>query len=86
MAKRQKREPEDRAPMVYCGPTIPGVAKQFTTYTNGLSGLLEDAARRSPAVRGLIVPLEQLPDVMRQLKNKSGNIYALYCRAVQGKN
>ena len=37
------------APVAYCGPTIPGKAVQFTTYTHGLSSpLLEAVQAESP--------------------------------------
>ena len=36
-------------PVAYCGPTIPGKAVQFTTYTHGLSSPLLEAVQASPA-------------------------------------
>lgn len=83
-AKKQKKAPTDSATAVYCGPTIPGVAKQFTFYRDGLPAELEDARRETPAMGGLIVPLEELPEAMRQLRQGAGPIFTLY-RAVQGK-
>lgn len=66
------------AAIVYCGPTIRGVAKQYTVFQNGLPAALEEAAQAKPAIRGLIVPLEKLPEAMRDLRNGSGSIFALY--------
>ena len=35
MSKDQKKTTPATGPVVYCGPTIPGVAVQYTSYTNG---------------------------------------------------
>ena len=69
------------APVAYCGPTIPGKAVQFTTYTNGLSSPLLEAVQASPVLKALVVPLDQLPEVRRQLQVRAGQYYTLYCKA-----
>lgn len=69
------------APVAYCGPTIPGKAVQFTTYTNGLSSPLLEAVQASPVLKALVVPLDQLPEVRRQLQARAGRYYTLYCKA-----
>ena len=84
MTKKRKPPRAATSPVVYCGPTIPGIAKQYTIYSNGPVPALAAAAQRNPAIGGLIIPLDRLPEAMRQLRTKSGSIYALYCRA--GKN
>ena len=69
--------------VVYCGPTIPGVAKQYTVYKNGLTPALTEKTKRVPALGRLVLPLEDLPDAMRQMRMRSGPIYALF-QAVTG--
>ena len=59
------------------------MAKQFTTYNNGIPAGLKEAAEKNKVLAALIVPLEDLPEAMRQLRQRSGRIYALY-KAVQG--
>ena len=72
MAKQKNAVP---CPVViYCGPTIAGVAKQYTVYKGELP----------PALKELIFPLERLPEVRQQLNSKSGHIYRLY-KVVQAK-
>lgn len=83
-AKKQKKAAADSGTAVYCGPTIPGVAKQFTFYRDGLPAALEDAKKETPALGGLIVPLEELPEAMRQLCMGTGSIFTLY-KTVQGR-
>lgn len=83
MAKPKKTE--RAAAVVYCGPTIPGVAKQFTVYANGLPAPLAEAVQKDPAMGGLVIALEQLPDAMKKLRGGYGHIYRLY-RLAQAKN
>lgn len=84
MAKQIKTKEQSAAPVVYCGPSIPGVTNQFTTYTNGIPEALAAAIEKTPAMGGLVVPLEQLPDAMKKLRGGYGHIYRLF-RLVQAK-
>ncbi len=83
MAKTKKAE--QATPVVYCGPSIRGVAKQYTTYTNGIPTALAEAITRQPAMEGLVVPLDQLPEAMKNLRSGTGHISHLY-RLVQKKH
>lgn len=84
MAKQNKAGNESAAPVVYCGPSIPGVANQFTTYTNGIPDSLAEAIKKTPAMGGLVVPLDQLPEAMAKLRGGYGHISRLF-RLVQAK-
>ena len=46
MAKPKKAE--QATTVVYCGPSIPGVAKQYTAYTNGIPTALAEAIVKQP--------------------------------------
>jgi len=81
---KKKDPPEAAGPVVYCGPELPGVARQYTVYTNGLPAPLAEAAERDPALRGLILPLERLPEARRAFAEQSGHIYRLF-RLAQAK-
>lgn len=83
-ARKQKKDAADNTTMVYCGPTIPGVAKQFTFYRDGLPAALEAVRKETPTLDGLIVSLEELPLAMRQLRMGTGLLFNLY-RTVQEK-
>ena len=61
-----------------------GVAKQFSAYPTGLPEGLIAATEKYKVLTALIVPLEDLPEAMRQLRQKSGRIHTLY-KAVQGR-
>ena len=84
MTKRTRKAAEAAGTVVYCGPPIRGVAKQFTAYNNGIPEGLKAATEKNKVLAALIVPLEDLPEAMRQLRQRSGRIYTLY-KAVQGK-
>lgn len=70
--------------VAYCGPTIPGVARQYTVYTGGIPTPLAEAIEKNPAMEGLVIPLDQLPETMKKLRGGYGHIYRLY-RLVQAK-
>ena len=84
MTKRTKKAAEAAGTVVYCGPSIKGVARQYTAYNNGIPEGLKQAAEKNKILAALIVPLEDLPEAMRQLRQRSGRIYTLY-KAVQGR-
>lgn len=84
MTKRTSKAAGAASTVVYCGPSIKGVARQFTAYNNGTPEGLKAATEKNKVLAAMIVPLEELPEAMRQLRQKSGRIYTLY-KAVQGK-
>ena len=81
MAKVKKTE-QTAGTVVYVGPTVPGVANQNTFYSNGIPTPLTEAIAKNPAMGGLVIPLDQLPDAMKKLRGGCGHIYRLY-RLVQ---
>ena len=81
MSKDQKKTTPATGPVVYCGPTIPGVAVQYTTYTNGTPAALAEAIKEKPVLGGLVVPLDKLPEVRRQFHAGAGRYYTLYRKA-----
>lgn len=84
-AKKQIKSVEGPGTLVYCGPTIPGVAKQYTFYRGGIPAALKTAQKRKPVLAALTIPLEQLPEAMQQMDQKHGRIYALYQEAQRQK-
>lgn len=78
MTAKKRKQAEKATTVVYCGPTIPGVAKHYTFYRGGVPDTLKAAQEQIPALGGLLVPLEKLPEAMRQLREGTGPIYTLY--------
>ena len=84
MTKKTTRKAAEAAgTVVYCGPSIRGVAGSTPRTTTGSRRVERGGGEKQDPGR-LIVPLEELPEAMRQLRQKSGRIYTLY-QAVQGK-
>lgn len=52
---------------VYCGPTVRGVARQYTTFQGGIPDALGDFIKEHPAARQLIVSTAQFPAMRRRL-------------------
>jgi len=81
---KKKDPPEAAGPAVYCGPELPGIARRYTVYTNGLPAPLAEAAEKNPALRGLVVPLNRLPEARRSIGGQSGHFYRLFQLAQAG--
>lgn len=81
MTKTSKMIERPAGSSVYCGPTIPGVAKQFTVYTGGIPVQLKKAIEKNPVLGSLVVALGNLPEVMGQLRQGAGTYFVLYRKA-----
>ena len=67
-------------PCVYCGPTVRGVARQYTTFQGGIPDALRDFIREHPEARGLIVSTAQFPAMRRRLDTTGTAEAKLYKR------
>lgn len=87
MSKAKKKDGPGQAKgtVVYVGPTIPGLARQYTSFVGGvLTNPLGEIVARDTLMAGLVVPLDQLPETMKRLNGRYGHIYRLY-RVAQDK-
>lgn len=53
-------KPAQPETVVYCGPTLRGIAKQYTPFTDGLPESLRQQCEKIPLLHELIVPIDQL--------------------------
>ena len=67
-------------PCVYCGPTVRGVARQYTTYQGGIPDTLRDFIKEHPEARQLIVSTAQFPAMRRRLDTPGTAEAKLYKR------
>ena len=67
-------------PCVYCGPTVRGVARQYTTFQGGIPDALRDFIREHPEARGLIVSTAWFPAMRRRLDTTGTAEAKLYKR------
>lgn len=71
---------------VYCGPSVRGVARQYTSFTGELPEPMKKLVEQHPAVQNLIVPYDKVaetrermerPDIPGQPKTTERVIYEL---------
>lgn len=67
-------------PCVYCGPTVRGVARQYTTYQGGIPDALRNFIKEHPEARQLIVTTAQFPAYRRRLDTPGTAEAKLYKR------
>ena len=64
-------------PCVWCGPSVKGVAAQYTVFTE-MPKQLEALVEQIPAARGLVVALDKFPQVRRKLEESGTKENAWY--------
>lgn len=70
------------SPCVYCGPSVRGVSRQFTTYVGGVPEALKAFVREHPAAKGLMVSVGRFPAVRANL-NKAGSAEAILFKKIK---
>ena len=75
-----EKKPAYPQPCVYCGPTVRGVARQYTTYQGGIPDTLRDFIKEHPDARQLIVSTAQFPAYRRRLDTPGTEEAKLYKR------
>jgi len=55
-------------PCVYCGPSVRGVARQYTTYQGGISDALREFIKAHPKALGLVVSTGGFPSMRKRLE------------------
>lgn len=62
--------PKETGSYVYCGPSVRGVARQYTVFNGGLPEMVKNFAFDHPLAKALIVPVERFADMRRKLETK----------------
>jgi hypothetical protein len=65
-------------PCVYCGPSVKGVTRQFTTYCGGLPEEMQKLLRRFPRMGELIVAPAKIEGVRKRMETPGTAERALY--------
>ena len=65
-------------PCVYCGPTVPNVARQYTVYSYGIPQELEAFIQEHKAARRLMVPTERFAETRKRLETPGTAEYVMY--------
>lgn len=77
-AKAEKSNWEPPKPCVYCGPSVRGVARQYTVYTGGIPEALREFIQKHPAARGLVVGMSKFAETRENLGKRGTAETALY--------
>lgn len=64
--------------LVYCGPTVRGIAKQYTVYHGRLPAPLVTFLAKHPAAQCLCVPLDKFAETRAGLNTKGSTQATLY--------
>ncbi len=64
--------------VVYCGPTVHGIARQYTSYSGGIPEALKEFIDLHPTIRGLIVPVERFAKTRRAIETNGTAESVLY--------
>ena len=70
------------SPCVYCGPSVRGVARQYTTFVGGVPETLRSFIKAHPAARGLMVGVGRFARVRENL-NRPGTAEAILYKKIK---
>lgn len=57
-------------PCVYCGPSVRGVAQQYTVYNGGVPDVMKQFVSEHPAAKGLLVSVNRFVKVRTKLETR----------------
>lgn len=69
-------------PVVYCGPSVRGVARQYTVYAGTIPAALADFIQAHPAAKGLLVSVGRFAQVRSNL-GRSGTAEAILFQKIK---
>lgn len=69
-------------PCVYCGPSVRGVARQYTVYAGAIPETLEAFIKAHPAAKGLLVSVDRFAQVRSNL-GRSGTAEAILYQKIK---
>ncbi len=68
--------------VIYIGPTIKNVVTANTLYSNGLPKVLKEEMTRQKVLKKLVIPVEELADVQRQLATPGSALKTIYDKVI----
>lgn len=63
---------------VYCGPSVKGIARQYTVYSGGLPESVKEFIDKHPIASQLIVPVSMFPSMRTELETKGSRAMLIY--------
>lgn len=71
-------------PVVYCGPSVRNVARQYTVYNGGIPDVLKQFIMEHPAAKGLLVSVDRFAQVRIELETKGTAKSILFKKVLEG--
>lgn len=82
-AETKKTAPPEPLNVVYCGPTIKGVCRQYTAFSNGVPDGVKAIIEKAPEVSALIVPVEELGKIKKELNTPNSAAALIYLSTIK---
>ncbi|WP_312117947.1 hypothetical protein [Brevibacillus reuszeri] len=77
--------PQPQEQLIYVGPNIPGGRlMQYTVFRGGIPDYLDDLLEKQPAIRQLIVPVQDLSSVQARISTPGTLEHTFYQRVKDG--
>ena len=70
--------------VVYIGPNIPGVIRQDSVFTGGITAHVTEKIKAIPAIESLIIPLDSFAEARKERQSGAGRIVTI-CNIVAKK-
>lgn len=80
MSKKQNT-PAEPETLIYCGPSLRGIAPQYTAFTGGLPEELRVQCGKTPALRALLVTPDKLAETRAALRDPDSALSTIFDRA-----
>lgn len=77
-AQEAKTPAEAVGTVAYCGPTVKGIAPQYTVFVDGLPEKLKEKVEQVPLLNALIVPLDKLAETRVKIDQEGTRENILY--------
>ena len=81
MSAAKKTPAKKQGSLIYLGPTITGVVRHSTTFKNGvLPQKLNGCVEEFPAMKKLLVSMEEIPAVTKELMKEQSALSTIYAQ------
>lgn len=82
--KKEAVQTNQKADVMYLGPTIPGAVKYSTVFKNGVFPKnVTERIGQMPCMKELFIPLGELPGAMKELKKENSVLKTIYLQVAE---
>ncbi len=84
-APKPKTKTAAKEPVMYVGPTIPGIGIQNQVFTE-IPASAQEAFKKEPELGNLFIAIKDYPEANAMLREKRGYIHSAFHKALELKN